>query len=153
MHTPKLYLAGKISANDWRHPIVPALRGHTWAAGPIAMPDYTYVGPFFVACDQHGCGPIPGCDADVTALQVIENNLSAIKSATLILAYVTTNNCYGTLFEIGYARALGKRVVMAFAPNINPTQYWFSAGGCSAVYTFVSQRGLNAILAYEMSAA
>ena len=117
MHTPKLYLAGKIAPNDWRHSIVPALRGHTWADGPIVMPDYTYVGPFFVACDQHGCGPIPGCDADVTALQVIENNLSAIKSATLIFAYITANDCHGTMAEIGHALALGKRVVMAFAPE------------------------------------
>ncbi len=62
-----IYLAGKISKNDWRHGIVPGLR-ETLIAGdkePTEWPTevafevenvkHIYVGPFFMCCD-HGCG-------------------------------------------------------------------------------------------------
>jgi hypothetical protein len=65
----KIYLAGKIRANDWRHNIVSKLRSNVWPgcsdAGPEQWPEFPimekaifgvhdYVGPYFVGCD-HGC--------------------------------------------------------------------------------------------------
>lgn len=63
----KLYLAGKISKNDWRHSIVAGLRSlHPHFEDGPSIPDqwpileksindtYDYTGPFFVSCD-HGC--------------------------------------------------------------------------------------------------
>lgn len=73
--TKRIYLAGKIKKNGWRHDLVPGLRdaygidqwtGY-WRGGrdnPTAMPEswpelqmpngLLYVGPFFVS-DDHGC--------------------------------------------------------------------------------------------------
>jgi len=71
----KVYLAGRISKNDWRHQIVPGLRqstlfpilekidiGNRWRPWPILKKSilnyYDYVGPYFVSCD-HGCAHGP----------------------------------------------------------------------------------------------
>ena len=57
-----LYLAGKISKNDWRHRLVPGLRDLPWD-GPVIetpvlengiAPGLHFSGPNFVGCD-HGC--------------------------------------------------------------------------------------------------
>ncbi len=55
---PNVYFAGKIGKNDWRHGLVPALRGHDWGDCAIDTEAYRYVGPFFVSCD-HGCNHNP----------------------------------------------------------------------------------------------
>jgi hypothetical protein len=67
-----IYLAGKVSANDWRHTLVADLRtalnmyGQDLVCGDDSIPSdwpllhraifntHHYVGPFFVACD-HRC--------------------------------------------------------------------------------------------------
>lgn len=78
-----IYLAGKISANDWRHTIVPDLRDTCLKFGVEGLPDNWpilrhgiapnrhYVGPYFIGCD-HGCyhgkdshGFGPGCSGDI----------------------------------------------------------------------------------------
>jgi hypothetical protein len=63
---PTVYLAGKIGRNDWRHELVPELRGTVNGdcldPEPVLFDptlridcgDFVYVGPFFVSCD-HGC--------------------------------------------------------------------------------------------------
>jgi hypothetical protein len=76
MRKPKIYFAGKIGKNDWRHRIVDprcnyhwGLRGAVSAQGndhdDLFDPAFTldclgfeYVGPFFIACD-HGCAHGP----------------------------------------------------------------------------------------------
>lgn len=77
---PSIYLAGKISKNDWRHTILPGLRQrstelfHGWSGQaysrhllgwgldwqPIEQGVFgmDYVGPFFMGCD-HGCAHGP----------------------------------------------------------------------------------------------
>jgi len=67
----KIYMAGKIWKNDWRHDLVPDLRAATTLSdlpdhryySSVPVPriafkinehDLTYVGPFFTCCD-HGC--------------------------------------------------------------------------------------------------
>lgn len=77
---PRIYLAGKIAQNDWRHSVVPDLRNQfgsgecvqtvsgiaptrntgDWEFGPdpIKCPGFVYTGPFFVA-DDHGCAHGP----------------------------------------------------------------------------------------------
>lgn len=79
----RIYLAGKIKANDWRHGMVTGLRGSGWPgrydAEPADWPDfpvmpkavlgkYDYTGPYFVGCDhscyhgpnEHGVGAFTG---------------------------------------------------------------------------------------------
>lgn len=160
----KVYLAGKIDKYDWRHDLVPGLRGHRWEEGPIAMPTFNYVGPFFVSCD-HGCLHEPNqhgatrnglediCGEDGwTRQQVIERNNAAIALANLVLAYITTTDCYGTLCEIGMALARNKRVVMCFAPTMPEDDFWFIAGQCAAVYRGARTNRLRAVLAAEVAA-
>ena len=156
---PALYLAGK---NDWRRPLIPGLRERTWSDGPIVKPTYQYVGPFFVAC-SHGCAHGPnshgviggeGCfESSMTQRWVISNNKSAIEKADLIFAYINATDCHGTLFEIGYASALGKRIIVAFAPEINAADFWFSALQCHAVYHSVRPCCLQTIFADEIRKA
>ena len=153
---PKVYLSGKIGKNDWRHSLVPQLRERTWDEGPIETASFDYVGPFFVSCD-HGCGHVPGehgmaqgcTELKHTRQDVINLNMSALAEADLVFAYITADDCFGTLFEIG-AVATEKRVVMAFDPNINPNEFWFSYMQCAAVYFGVQTSRLASIFGDEI---
>jgi nucleoside 2-deoxyribosyltransferase len=76
--------------------------------------------------------------------------MSAVAAADLVVAYITATDCHGTLFEIGYALALGKPVVMVFAPNIDAADFWFLSMQCAAVYESVDLCRLSEILAAEI---
>lgn len=55
----KIYLAGKIEKNCWRHDIAPGLRGATSrGSADTVLPNITTCGPFFMSCD-HGCAHGP----------------------------------------------------------------------------------------------
>ena len=157
MSRPNVYLAGKIGKNDWRHSLVPNLRERTWRDGPIETDSFSYIGPFFVSCD-HGCshnpeghGMVQECASrDYTHEDVIKLNTGAIAKADIVFAYITAPECYGTIFEIGVATAKGKRVVMAFAPDINADEFWFSSMQCAAVHHNVRPCCLVEILAAEI---
>ena len=160
-HSTALYLAGKIDRYDFRHDLVPGLRGNLSSGGPIVTSTFSYVGPFFVSEDHTGMhGPnihraIGHEDTyrPITRRNVIANNNTAIRKADLILAFISKGECYGTLCEIGQALALGKRVVMAFAPGIDAADYWLSAMQCAAVYEAVRPCCLKDILADEIMKA
>lgn len=135
----KIYLAGKIAKQDWRHGVTPGLREATTdrnGLGPAGhLPEsldtrfsaLTYVGPFFAGCD-HGCahggdthGRSGGCTAGHSRARTAQDCLAQIASADVVLAWLDEldprEHCtaYGTLVEVGYALALGKRVVVAAA--------------------------------------
>lgn len=129
---------------------------------PVALPDswpvsrgaifgvHDYTGPYFQRCD-HGC--FHGEDSHGTAAQspdydedaggsrhgdiplagrVVSLCLEAIDHSDLIFAWIEDPTCYGTLFEIGYATAMGKQVWLAF-PGPGFRDFWFlmsSAHGC-----------------------
>lgn len=144
--TLKVYLAGKISKNDWRHSIV---RGLAWAwqdnpfepwwfekaSWPKTPIDdvFTYVGPYFASCD-HGCfhtdgghgvggqenwsghgdrnvegGAYQGAYRDTIARWC----MGAIQSCDVLFAWLDDPSAHGTLAELGYARGLGKAVIVA----------------------------------------
>lgn len=153
-----VYFAGKISKNDWRHALVLGLRGHLWADGPISADQFIYTGPFFVSCD-HGCahganthGAVnTSCGGEqlsdqFTRQEVFANNLQSLNAADLILAYITASDCQGTMGEVGYAIAKGKRVVMCFAPGIDSADFWFWATACHAVHIDVRECCLPVLL-------
>lgn len=143
----KIYLAGKIGKLDWRHRIVNELSrsvtGVCFDSASDPFPEimefsifneHHYVGPFFVGCD-HGCfhgsnthgqasvheHETPG---DRTQLEIRNRALSGIKRCDLFFAYIESEDCYGTLFEIGYAKALGKKIVIL--TNGVMKDLWFS---------------------------
>lgn len=140
----KVYLAGKIGKNDWRTSIVGAHAGlgdHDAAAEwPVraraVLERHDYVGPYFIACD-HGCAhgrdshgvvaPQPGCFDSAPRALVVERCLEAVQRADLVFAWVDSVTAYGTIFELGYARALGKPVVVAHPRGFyDASDLWFA---------------------------
>lgn len=154
---PTLYLAGKISKNDWRHTLIPGLREHSWSDDPIHTSHFSYVGPFFASCD-HGCGHNPGSHGAVqectephyTRRDVVDLNMAALVKANLVFAYINAPDCYGTVMEIGWAIANGKRVVMAFAPDLNDDDFWFLSMQVAVVHRQVNPCDLADLLADEI---
>jgi hypothetical protein len=138
-----IYLAGKIRKHCWRHTIVRDLRGAldclpscgagaelppTWPILRGAVLDHhDYVGPYFLSCD-HGCGH--GDDSHGSAAQEPDYSASkhgeiraaprvvalcqaALHRADIVFAWIDEADCYGTVAEVGYAKALGKTVWIA----------------------------------------
>jgi len=133
----KVYLAGKIAKNDWRHSIVPTLRESTWGAHLSIAPGVEYVGPFFTGCD-HGCahGPsthgnaVSGCNEEYIHApnEVPAACLAAIDQAGIVIAYIEKLDCYATYLELGYAISREKEVHLFFAESITEWQrneLWF----------------------------
>ncbi len=196
-----VYLAGKISSNDWRRSLVdPALLRlnvaqlprdrngfFDWPVLPAAVRGRdAYVGPFYVrfpdptlpdrtcpccgdpvrngAC-QLGCDLCPWCGEQichgscpslcretkaepsgddthncvidppwyqkdaVSKDMVVRLCLEALRRADLVFAWVDSLDCYGTVTEIGYARALGKPVVCAGPRRFR--DMWFVHEACA----------------------
>jgi hypothetical protein len=144
----KVYLAGKIGKNDWRHDVVPYLRSfgygnddkwlyEKWHYTETNIPCVDYVGPYFTGCD-HGCAhggnshgflSEPICGEDCPRDLVTRLCMDAIGRCDLFFAWLADdapeeedfsvtmarngvpqsrhNTAYGTLAELGYAKALG----------------------------------------------
>lgn len=134
------YLAGKIAAHDWRHQIAVNLRNaspkddellpihHMIYNEPTPAHVSMFGGPYFISCD-HRCYHGPGTHgADETGCEggncdgmergeVVSKCLSWIDRATDVFAWINTYDCYGTLFELGYALARGKRISLYMPTN------------------------------------
>jgi hypothetical protein len=133
----RIYLAGKVSKNCWRHEIIEDLRSVTGGSCmQTEVPEWPilhdaifgchdYVGPFFIGCD-HGCfhgdtshGSIDvdaHCDSALERTRrdlVVRRCKNAIRSTDLFFAWITDQSCYGTIAELGYAVALRKRICIA----------------------------------------
>lgn len=61
---------------------------------------------------------------EVAARQVEVSNAvrRAIQAADLVFAWIDSKDCYGTILEIGFARALGKCVVVAMSQDFADTR-------------------------------
>lgn len=121
----RIYLAGKIAEQDWRHGLVNDLTfvgRAAWTPTLDALgPGIHYTGPYFLA-DGHGCtyGPCAhgrGNDCSLSggdsAEQTVELCLRAIDESTALFAWLDDLTAYGTLVEIGYARAKAIPVIAA----------------------------------------
>jgi hypothetical protein len=154
---PKLYLAGKIRKDCWRHKLVTGLREHHWSLGHLLQDNFTYVGPFFVGCD-HGCyhqsnshGNGIGCwpDRDTDQQEVGRLCREAVSNADLVFCFINSKDCYGTLAEIERAHVFGIRVVIAFAPGIASEQnndMWFVCAPAYRIHYGICERDLPALL-------
>ncbi len=144
----KIYLAGKIYNNCWRNTIVDDLR-----CGPLGFYGYDdihqvywpvmessilskfhYTGPYFVGCD-HGCFHVPSShgwgeqgycgshtNEDVKNI-VFQLCKKAIDSSDILFAWIDSSDAFGTISEIAYAHALGKKVAIGFASDFS--DMWF----------------------------
>ena len=131
---PRVYFAGKIAKGDWRTAVAPDLRslmpncrgvGEPVAAFPDGLlacdGRLIYTGPFFVG-DDHGCGHGdgshglgahgPACFTGATRAEVVRLCRHWLERSDLVFAWVDTDDCFGTVAEIGYAVALGKPVYL-----------------------------------------
>ncbi len=143
----RIYFAGKIAKNDWRHQLAPrtnlSLDGYEntgsddadrviWPELPIRSwqgARALYVGPFFMGCD-HGCfhGPsahgvaagghaCPG--PGMTRRGLVANCFHAIDRCDAFFAWLDDPTAHGTLVELGFAAARHKHIVVATHPHIS----------------------------------
>ena len=158
----RVYVAGKISKNDFRHRLVPGLANHAFGQEEIVTLDFIYVGPFFVSCDHgcyhgkgtHGVTNELGCAEELehTRLDVISKNNAAIDSADLVFAYITATDCHGTMVEIGRVtnNLFRPRLAIAFAPGVPFDDFWYGAKQADSLYYDVRECCLPGLLARSL---
>lgn len=165
------YLAGKISKKDWRDTIV-TQRETTNAALDVTEIDqwviqnfaiwgrHHYAGPFFMTGDHyqschgddgHGTraqqsiyGGDPHCsDGDEQRAKVRDLCLEAIGRANVVYAWIDSLDCYGTIVELGYARALQKEIWIAGPRRFR--DMWF----VYELATFVDDEATDALSGFQ----
>lgn len=58
---------------------------------------------------------------------VMQKCFSAIDAADVVFAWIDTSDCYGTLVELGYAKAKGKKVIVGICNSLpDAGEMWFS---------------------------
>lgn len=133
---PRVFIAGKIRRNCFRHDLAPNLRSAGSGKFALQCDGFTYVGPFMDACDhgcRHGAGshgvlgvPGFGCEGAATSREdVYRRNQFGIQIADLVVAYIDAPDCYGTIFELGFAASNGIPYVVLFAPGIDISDFWY----------------------------
>lgn len=102
----------------------------------------SYVGPFFSG-DDHGCGHkfdhgwtgLGGTGAECCYRsngmgEIRDLCLQAIRDADLIFAWIDTQDCFGTIAELGYARALHKKIFVAGPEMFREMWFAYSLADC-----------------------
>lgn len=112
---PWIYLAGKITHNDWRRCIVPQFPD-TVPGTPIELSHFTFSGPYTSQSNQ-------------PRDQIPHNCRQWIERAHLLYAWIDDPTCYGTLVEIGWAHMLRMPVYIAFATQELADEMWFPTRG------------------------
>ena len=142
----KVYLAGKIKSNGWRQEIVD-IRNNFYGDKKnkirngieIRYKNNIYItGPFFLSCDHscyhgdnsHGVGlnsynDCYGLTDNFSEDEVKDICLRQIKKSDVIFAYINDDTCYGTLYELGYAKSLGKKIIILFESGKLMKDMWF----------------------------
>ncbi len=147
MNDLKIYFAGKVDKNDWRHEIAPGLRRHTVdeskpenivSSMPLetAFPSILYNGPYVINCDHgcyhgpttHGCGSEEGTctQEDLTRDEIMATCVSLIYKSDAVYAWIDSTDCYGTLAEIGFAKGIGKPVFINTKKDDALKELWFA---------------------------
>lgn len=147
-----VYLAGKIKAHGWRQQLID-IRDNFFGEEKYKIRKGITVrydnhinitGPFFLSCDHscyhgensHGVGlnkyypdgeryDCYGLRDQFTEDEVKEICLKQIKKSDIVFAYINDDTCYGTLYEIGYAAALGKKIAILFDLPERLKKMWF----------------------------
>ena len=132
MTKPTIYFAGKIEHDDWRFAIT-----RTWNSSDDCNPDakwdcgaFYYGGPFFISknhgMDEHA--------SQSRRREIWGTNLTLIRRADLVFAYIDCTSCYGTLIELGAASENHKIIGVAFGPDLSKSdrQNLWMAGECAS---------------------
>jgi hypothetical protein len=121
----RIFLVGKIDSVDWRHSIVkglaefleklnPATDGWPVMEGAI-FGIHEYLGPYFAS--------IPKDAPEGTKTHRL--CLKGIADADLVYCWFDDVEAYASLFEMGYAHALGKYTVVAYPKGFDRKEFWF----------------------------
>lgn len=127
---------------------------------------YDYVGPYTVSCD-HRCSHLPYKGADGVTndkargtgshgsafsectpsasswsmTDVYQRSILGIALADHVFVWLDDFEAYGSLVEVGYARALNKPIFFTHAPHIDPKdELWFALQTALVVKSFESGR-------------
>ena len=144
--TPKLkriYFAGKVGKECWRHDLMPDLRGQAF---PFQVKGaFIYAGPFFTSCDHgcwhgmegvHGRGPDAGyvcCEgpSEPSHHQVVRDAcVKQIRTCDQMVVYAGPDfeTAHGTHTEMGMAHALDIPIDVYIDPEAPigmPEKVWF----------------------------
>ena len=142
---PRVYLAGKISQHGWRERLTDGQVIVRDELDPHHTEDFwnfTLTGPFFVSIG-HGCAHGPTTHGqgmlgprDAVRRRVFDANVARIEKSDFVFAYINELDCYGTLFELGYAHSHGVPVFLNFGIDLTERQkmeLWFSRMACTVV--------------------
>jgi hypothetical protein len=132
----RIYLAGKIAAFDWRHLIVRGLTDRLKNMDPnegwpiLEASIYTihdYTGPYFKNMGEVKNG---AQEPSTPAPKVHRRCLEAIRNSDLVYAWVDDPTCYATIYEMGFAHALGIYTAVAYPVGFDRRELWFMSA-CS----------------------
>lgn len=149
----KVYLAGKITKNGWRNNIFKGLRSfkeNDWYFDSsygrrhyLAADGYEYVGPYFLADDHgsfhgegtHGRGvnknenPMMNPNWRESQRSVVSKCFEWINECDKLFVWLDSADAFGTITEIGYAKALNKPIFFALDAKLKGTIFeediWF----------------------------
>lgn len=151
----KVYLAGKISHGDWRNEFVATIDDVcdepaydcNWPVLKNAVAGcIDYTGPFFMNMNYGGHGQCHGRNTHGNGLSsfdmknggyldnrvfVHKKCLNAVRSSDVVIVRLEPE-CYGTMVEVGYAMAFGKRIYISFeclpyADEWHENDFWFAS--------------------------
>lgn len=149
----KIYLAGKIARNDWRHSLVQGLESIS-ATGysshhraefvkpwpiltKVIFGEHDYTGPYFTTGGGHGTNHgdnSHGVGADwvyghdlkcFPKDDLVAACFDAIKKSDVLFAWLNSRDAFGTFIEIGVARGLGKQIWIAHPTEQMIDDAWF----------------------------
>ncbi len=98
-----------------------------------------YVGPFsYDGCGGHGSGNpriVGNHGSSQYPERVVSDCQQRIQSCDVVFAWIDSEDCFGTLVELGYAAALNKEIWVASPPpkdeshcGIDDDEYWYEHG-------------------------
>jgi hypothetical protein len=89
---------------------------------------------------EHGAGPT-GChtqsginDQSRHRRKLFATNCERILRSDVCLVYINENDCFGTLMEIGFMQAHGKRFYVAFGPLADHEEMWMATQKAHGIY-------------------
>ena len=131
---PTVYMAGKMGARNWRNwrpSSLPDVSVHeeieVFRIFDTNGRDFFYSGPFGDIMSNHSF--LHGLDSAAWCYEeeVIKRSFDGIKSSDCVLVLIDQTDVFGTLVEIGYAKAWGKKIFVAVVSSEEEVPYgeWF----------------------------
>lgn len=152
MKKVKVYLAGKVTNNNWREAVYndkitvvekghrSRIKGETidsdsydeYYDSEYDAGDFIVTGPHSIGCD-HGCyhlGKHAAAEVDWENLKLTKDDVISacchqIDKSNVLFAYIDSCDCCGTIAEIGYAKAKGKYIFILFKNKRLKKKLWF----------------------------